>query len=49
LLLSGRLALWLSVRQVFQLCALVLLLIAGAGYLRHQATSNPDSAAASAD
>ena len=49
LLLSGKLALWLSVRQVFELCALTLLLIAGAGYLRHQATSKPQSAAATTD
>ena len=48
LLLSGKLALWLSVRQVFQLCALALLVIALAGFLRNRATSTPDSAAASA-
>jgi MFS transporter, DHA3 family, macrolide efflux protein len=49
LLLSGKLALWLSVRQVFQLCAAVLLLLTLAGFLRHQSTSNADSAPASAD
>lgn len=48
LLLSGKLALWLSVRQVFELCALALLVIAFAGYLRHQATSNANGAPASA-
>ena len=49
LLLSGKLAQWLNVREVFQLCAVALLLLAGLGYLRHQATSTPDGAAASAD
>ena len=48
LLLSGKLALWLSVRQVFQLCALALLVIALAGYLRNRATTTPDRAVASA-
>jgi MFS transporter, DHA3 family, macrolide efflux protein len=48
LLLSGKLAAWVSVRHVFQLCALALVVLAGLGYLRHQATSTPDGAAASA-
>lgn len=48
LLLSGKLALWISVRQVFELCALALLVIAFAGYLRHQATSKPEGETASA-
>ena len=49
LLLSGRLALWLSVRHVFQLCAVVLLLLTGVGYLRNQSTSDPGAAPASAE
>ena len=48
LLLSGKLAAWVTVRHVFQLCALALVVLAGLGYLRHQATSTPDRAAASA-
>ena len=48
LLLSGKLASWVSVRHVFQLCALALVVLAGLGYLRNQATSTPDGAAASA-
>jgi len=49
LLLSGKLALWLSVRHVFQLCAVVLVLLTGVGFLRHQSTNNPDRAPAAAD
>ncbi len=49
LLLSGKLAQWLNVRGVFDLCAFTLLVLAGLGYLRHQATSTPDGAAATAD
>lgn len=39
LLLSGKLAQWMSVRQVFQLCAIMLVVLTIAGFLRHQATS----------
>ena len=49
LIVSGKLALWLSVRHVFQLCAGVLLALTIVGYLRHQATSDPSGATASAD
>ena len=39
LLLSGRLAVWLGIREVFLACALALGLIAAFGYGRHRATS----------
>ena len=36
LLLSGRLAVWLGIRQVFLACAAALALIAALGYSRHK-------------
>ena len=48
LLLSGKLAQWMSVRQVFQLCAVMLVFLTVAGFLRHQATK-PEAAPAAAE
>jgi hypothetical protein len=44
LLLSGRLAVWLGIRQVFLACAVALGLIAAFGYTRHRAA--PDATVA---
>jgi DHA3 family macrolide efflux protein-like MFS transporter len=49
LLLSGKLAQWLSVREVFQLSALMLVLLTMAGFARYHATGKADSAPAVAD
>ena len=38
LLLSGRLAVWIGIRQVFLVCAVALFLIAAIGFTRHKAT-----------
>ena len=46
LLLSGRLAVWLGIRQVFLACAAALGLIAAFGYSRHRAASQATSTAA---
>jgi MFS family permease len=46
LLLSGQLAVWLGIRQVFLACAAALVLISGLGYQRHKSTSQAASAEA---
>ena len=48
LLLSGKLAQWLSVREVFQLCAVMLVLLTAAGFARYH-TTKPETASATAD
>ena len=49
LLLSGKLAQWMSVRQVFQLCAVLLVLLTVAGFARLRATGKAEAIAATAD
>lgn len=49
LLLSGQLAVWLGIRQVFLACAAALVLISALGYQRHKSTQGtPASEAAGA-
>ncbi len=46
LLLSGQLAVWLGIRQVFLACAAALVLISAFGYQRHKSTAQAAAAPA---